>query len=310
MSYPLGNKNTTIRRKLPHRYNVMAWFRVVDVWFEKTSNNKVGARVRFQKLDLKEPSWWAGKGSEDPLPLGQRMLIKSQSEICGICGKSSMLVYESGWMCLQAGCERFWTLKSGNAPSNLAYNAVFLDSREPSDDQIQPKFSLVPNLLADLSEYPDASTHRVAWRGVVCPKCDKCISRTRWNSWVCSDPSDNNNNSSQHPGTCQWEMPMPMPVFSLRSVLADHEIGVTKRGIRTDKDALIQPKCYFTKPYQIVTYDLGDIGKIVHFSANRSTLKRPNGPNELFKRLQEVDLGLRRYRVRGQSGKGICCQEN
>ena len=56
-----------------------------------------------------------------------------------------------------------------------------------------------------------------------------------------------------------------------------------------------------------MTYDIGDIGKIVHFSANRSTLKKPNGPNELFKRLQEVDLGLRRYPVRGQSGKGICC---
>jgi hypothetical protein len=285
----------------------MAWFCVVDVWFEKTGNNKVGARVRFQKLDLEKPSWWAGKGSEDPLPLSQKMLIESQSETCRTCGESSMLTYESGWMCLRAGCERFWTLKSGNAPSDLAYNAVFLNSREPSDDQIQPQFSLVPDPLADLSEYPDAWTHRVAWRGVVCPKCDKCISRNSWNSWVCNDPLRGN---SQHPGTCQWEIPMPMPVFSLRSVLADLEIGVTKRGIRTDKDALIQPNNYFTKPYQIVTYDIGDIGRIVQFSANRSTLKRPNGPNELFIRLQEVDLGLRRYPVRRQFGKGICYRKN
>lgn len=279
----------------------MAWFRVVDVWFEKTSNNKIGARVRFQKLDLNQPSWWAVEGSEDPLPLSQRMLIKSQSETCRLCGKSSMLTYESGWMCLQAGCERFWTLRSGNVPTNLAYNALFLNSRQPSDDQIQPKFSLVPDLLADLSEYPDASTHRVAWRGVVCPKCNKCISRTSWNSWACNDTSNTSNHS---PRACQWEMFMPMPIFSIRSVLADHEVGVTKRGIRIEKDALIQPKCYFTKPYQIVTYAIGDIGRVVHFSANRSTLKRPNGPNELFKRLQEVDLGLRRYPLRRKFGKG------
>lgn len=285
----------------------MAWFRVVDVWFEKTSNKKIGARVRFQKLDLEQPSWWARERPENPLSLSQRRLIKAQRELCRVCGKSSVLTYESGWMCLQAGCKRFWTLESGDAPSDLAYSAVFLNSREPNDDQIQPQFSLVPDLLTDLSEYPDAWTHRVAWRGIVCPRCDKCISRKSWSSWVCNDSSDDDN---QHPGVCQWKISMPMPAFSLRSVLADYEIGVTKRGFRTAKDAIIQPKSCFTKPYQIVTYDIGDIGKIVHFSANRSTLKKPNGPNELFKRLQEVDLGLRRYPVRGQSGKGVCCQKN
>lgn len=87
---------------------------------------------------------------------------------------------------------------------------------------------------------------------------------------------------------------MDMPAISLRSVLPDLEIGVIKRAFRTDA-RFIQPESYFSKPYQRLTYAIEDIGEIVHFSANKSTLGKPNGPNDLFERLQKVDLGLRRY---------------
>ncbi|KAL3708879.1 hypothetical protein TMatcc_002667 [Talaromyces marneffei ATCC 18224] len=288
----IGDKNDAIWRKLPHKYNVMGWFRVVNVWFEKTDNGKFGARVRFQKLGLENPSWWAKKGSEDPLSLSQRMLIGAQSEICRTCGKSSMLTYEQGWMCLQRNCEACWKLKNGTSPTNLIYDTTFLSSREPPDDNIQPHFSLIPDLLTDMAN-PDAPTRRDAWRGVVCPVCKKCISRKHWNGWICSDPLDNN---TGHQATCQWQMTMDMSAISIQSVL---EIGATKRRSRTDREALIQPSIQTTSSYKIVTYAIDDVGRIVHFSARDSTLQKPNGPNELFERLQEVDLGMCRFPIVG-----------
>lgn len=50
-----GDRNVLLGRKLPHRYNVLAYFRVADVWFEKIGT-KSGAKVRFEKLDLANKS--------------------------------------------------------------------------------------------------------------------------------------------------------------------------------------------------------------------------------------------------------------
>ncbi|KAH8702437.1 2OG-Fe(II) oxygenase superfamily-domain-containing protein [Talaromyces proteolyticus] len=286
----IGNKNESIRRKLPHRYNVMAWFRVIDVWFE-SFNGKIGARVCFQKLDLEEPSWWALKGTEDPLPLRERNCPSPHSEPCGTCYLFSKQIYDQSWMCLQPECSAFWKLKNGESPQLLRYDASFLSSREPFDEQIQPETSLVPDILSSLSQCPDASTQKIAWRGVICPECHKCVSRGYWNGWVCADSFSIN---LQDPNQCQWKLIMKIPPISLRCVISDFEIGVCKRAIRLE-DQLIRPITYFTRPYQRFTYTIGKIGTIVHFSANRATLGRPNGPNELYERLQKVDLGLRRY---------------
>lgn len=282
----------------------MGWFRVVDVWFEKTDNGKFGARIRFQKLDLEMPSWWARKGSEDPLPLSQRMLIESQSETCHTCGESSKLTYEQGWMCLQRKCEASGKLKNGTRPTNLTYDTTFLSSREPPDDNIQPHFSLIPDLLNDMVD-PDAHTRRDAWRGVVCPQCKKCISRKHWNGWICSDPLDAMDGNTGHQATCQWQMIMEMPAISIQSVL---ENGATKRASRIDMDALIQPSIHTTNAYKVATYEIDDVGKIFHLSAKKSTLARPNGPDELFEHLQEVDLGLCRFPLNVKGGKSICWQ--
>ncbi|KAJ5145748.1 Oxoglutarate/iron-dependent dioxygenase [Penicillium bovifimosum] len=67
----IGSKHKILNRDLPHRYNVMAWFRVTNVWFERIGMNH-GAKVRFEKLDLAEKSWWAAKGSAPPMLLELR----------------------------------------------------------------------------------------------------------------------------------------------------------------------------------------------------------------------------------------------
>lgn len=274
----------------------MGWFRVVDVWFEKTDNDKFGARVRFQKLNLQEPSWWARKGTEDPQSLSERKLIEPQRETCRKCGKSSMLMYEQGWMCLQVNCEASWKLKNGGKPTNLTYAATFLSSRELPNDKIKPPLSLIPDRLTAMAN-PDVRTSRDAWRGVVCPRCNRCVSRTRWNSWICSDSLDSN---TGHQATCQWEEKMEMTAIPIQSVLESTD---TKKSRRNEGELMQPNNIRSTDSYEIVTYVIDGVGKIFHFSAKDSTLQRPNGPNELFRRLQEADLGLRRYRLRVKSGK-------
>lgn len=287
-----------MKRKLPYRYNVLAWFRVVDIWFEKI-NGKVGAQVRFQKLNLEEPSWWAIRGSPDPPPISEREFAPPQRNMCSECSIVSNRVYEEGWMCLNPKCSAFWRLETtGEAPEELHYHTAFVNSREPVDDQIQPESNLVPDLLSSLSQNPDASTQRIAWRGVVCPECHKCVSRRYWNGWVCSDPSDVKNGR-----VCPWKMLLEMPLISLRSVISDFEIGVTKRAVRIDEDQPIQPQVQFTREYQKFTYEIDQVGTLVHYSANRPVLFQPNGPNELFERLQKIDLGLRRYPLKQAMGK-------
>jgi hypothetical protein len=201
-------------------------------------------------------------------------------------------------MCLERRCSAFWRLETGEPPEELHYHADFLNSREPVDDQIQPESNLVPELLASLLPYPDASTQRIAWRGVVCPDCHKCVSRRYWSGWVCSDPSDVKNRRG-----CQWRMFLKMPLISLRSVISDFEIGSTKRAIRIDEDQLIQPQVKFTREYQKFIYEIAEVGTVVHYSANRPVLGQPNGPTELFEHLQHADLGLRRYPLKQSMGK-------
>ena len=125
-----GDRNVLLGRKLPHRYNVLAYFRVADVWFEKIGT-KSGAKVRFEKLDLANKSWWATKNSPPPLPLEQRNFdIKPTTMQCPACLELSTQIYSEGWMCLQPSCENFWIIDTSNSPpASLTFHPVFLSSR-------------------------------------------------------------------------------------------------------------------------------------------------------------------------------------
>ncbi|KAA8647704.1 uncharacterized protein ATNIH1004_006401 [Aspergillus tanneri] len=96
----IGDRNTILGRKLPHRYNVMAYFRITDIWYEKVGD-KAGAKLRFEKLDL-------------------------SSQSC------------------------------------------FINYRTPPDPEMQPHYSLVPDLLSTLEKgNQDISFSRIAWKGIV-----------------------------------------------------------------------------------------------------------------------------------------------
>ena len=289
-------------RKLPHRYNIFAYFRVSTVWYEKI-DGKTCARVRYEKVDLAEKSWWAAKDSPDPLPLYQRDFhTRPESPACLWCSQPSPRIYNEGWMCLQPDCRQFWKINESAPPMNLTYHPTFLNFREPPDESLLPHFNLVPDLLSTLPEATsDYQFTRIAWKGLVCPLCRKCISRKFWDGWRCTDPMSKSNSAV----SCPFEKRLNLRPVSLRSVSHDIEIGAIKRAALSSTGSL-QPVVELSGAYVKQTYHIQGVGSVTHFLANRATLNRPNGPNDLFEQLQVTDFGLRRYPLHSA---GMCHQK-
>ncbi|KAJ5317659.1 hypothetical protein PENANT_c004G03288 [Penicillium antarcticum] len=292
----IGSKNKILNRDLPHRYNVMDWFRVTNVWFEKIGQ-KHGAKVRFEKLSLCEKSWWALKDSLAPATFEERDFeTRPASFECQICSEKSFLLYNEGWMCLNPGCVDFWKIDDALPPAELTFTPDFLLFRHRPDPTVQPHYSLVPDLLSTLDENAaDVSTSRIAWKGIVCPECSKCIRRTFWRGWKCDDDLTNAQECGKK---CPFEKFMSMNPVSLRVVLDHFELAPIKRAILFDRKFSlpdIDDSSMF--PYRRLTYKIEGVGSITHYVSNRAINSRKNGPDDLFVNLQRDDLGLKRFRL-------------
>ncbi|RAH46778.1 uncharacterized protein BO95DRAFT_101909 [Aspergillus brunneoviolaceus CBS 621.78] len=291
----IGDRNKQLSRNPPHRYNVMAYFRITDVWHERIGTKK-GAKVRFEKLDLAATSWWAAPGTT-PLPVEQRdFTLGPATKRCSSCDRDSKQVYNEGWMCLTPSCARFWKVNGATAPpGHLSFNAAFLRARLAPDPQIQPHFDLVPDLLATLAEdQGDLVFKRIAWKGIVCPLCSRCIARRFWRGWKCAD--ELLHNPSQQSQRCSFERYLKVSPLSVRSVIDEFEIHPAKRALYFDpKLQLPSVDDSSLYPYRKLVYTLPGVGSVTHLVANRAINTRANGPDDLFRRLQSVDLGLQRY---------------
>ncbi|KAJ5833593.1 hypothetical protein N7474_001904 [Penicillium riverlandense] len=289
----IGSRNKELKRKLPHRYNVMAYFKVTDVWYERVGE-KTGVKVRFEKLDLSEKSWWAARGSPNPKPLGERDFdTKPESVQCPSCHLKSPRIYNEGWMCLKPTCTDFWCINQ-NRPDALTFHPDFLNTRSRSERTMQPHHSLVPNLLGTISEDdPEVSSMRIAWKAIVCPLCSKCIPRMFWRGWKCTDDTIA---SPQH--HCSFQKLFTMPPVSIRSVVDDFDLGPIQRALYFNpKRAIPEIDDESLFPYRKLTYRIRGVGSITHFVANRAINSQYGGPNDMFTALQCGDLGLRRYRL-------------
>ncbi|PWY80494.1 hypothetical protein BO70DRAFT_406448 [Aspergillus heteromorphus CBS 117.55] len=294
----IGDRNALLRRKLPHRYNVMAYFRVTHIWYERMGK-KAGAKVRFEKVDLSDKSWWTVKDAPPPRPIHERRFdVQAKSLQCSACHQWSVQVYKQGWMCLHPSCKKFWSIHNSPPPLDLTFHADFLRARLPPDPEVQPHYSLVPDLLSTLTEdNGDAISKRIAWKGIVCPWCSKCISRRFWQGWRCSEK---NNLPTLSPGNeshrCRFEKMMRMQPVSLRSVIEDLELSPIKRALNfSPKFMTPEIDDRSLHPYRKLVYIIPGVGSITHLVSCKSINTRIGGPDDLFKQLQLADLGLQRY---------------
>lgn len=271
----------------------MGFFRITDIWFEKVGKF-AGAKLRFEKLDLATKSWWAAKETADPVPLEVRESAASgKYPVCEACSETSPQVYARGWMCLHPACGEFWKLNGSIPPSTLAYAPEFLKKRSRQIKSVRPPHSLVPDLLSTFrKEDVDIASARVAWKGIVCALCKRCISRKYWRGWVCETSG------------CDFRYEQHVHHVSLRSVLPEPEMGAYGHPLPFfSKEGTLTPKIEYMTNYRKDTFELPGVGVVTHFAANTTVNSRPGGPNNLFNQLQLEDLGLRRYPITPSPGK-------
>ncbi|KAJ5786325.1 uncharacterized protein N7503_011537 [Penicillium pulvis] len=289
----IGNKNAQIGVGLPHRYNVLAYFRVTDIWYEGIDGH-AGLKVRFEKVSLVEKSWWVASNTPDPLPYDQRPLIRSEVGRCIYCNTESPRVFQQGWMCLQKDCAHFWKIGIFDPPANLNYHSSWLNNRcNPQTTAIAPHEPLIPSTLASMtaSNGIDA-TSRDTWRGIVCPRCKKCVQRVLWHGWKCTIDPPVEGPSER----CTFEQTMQLRPVSIREVAGPRGRLPIEMGDRKGKNAIGQGIDLLSHlPYHKHTYEIPGIGSVTHFLANAGINERPGGPNDLFNILQKQPLGLKRF---------------
>ena len=239
---------------------------------------------RFQKFDLKKKSWWAPIGSQDPPPSPDYTPKVIQAG-CIICREEHQRIYTIGWMCLNKNCSAFWTVDGGQPPADLEYESVFIQQRIEGPCGLKPPYPLKTPLITAEGEGTGALPRiRVCWRGMVCPQCGCCNSRTEWNHWTCRTPG------------CGFTHAVAHEVVTAQLVRDIHQVNYTGHAIPMDKVHVdyITQQVRFTKHYRIHTYTLPNIGTITHFMANDHINKRKDGPDDMFVALQKVDIGMKR----------------
>lgn len=289
-----GSNNTLLRIEIPHRYCVMDWFLITDVWMEKMGKY-AGYRVRLEKLDLSTQGWWTEQGS---LPL-RHSNQPPPSRKCGQCGTSSLQIYvRPGWTCLEKSCPKFWKFRD-TEPKDFEFHPDFLDYRHPRSPDI-PNPGPLAEIVDRNIELSEGIADREEWRGIVCPECRKCIQRVTWDSWDCA------NDFSRGPQeTCCYKVLRKMREIPLESVL-DGAKPYISRQMENKIEPVVDDSL---KPYEVRTYQLPGVGSITHFVSNASINGRENGPDDMFSQLQKLNVGLRRYPLGSAQGEDMIVDE-
>ncbi|PGH20387.1 hypothetical protein AJ80_03655 [Polytolypa hystricis UAMH7299] len=292
----LGSNNTVCPTEVPHRYNILDYFRITDVWFEIFKGKKVG-RLRLEKLYLENKSWWAPLDNQHPGPLKDRDDIhEALYSTCGTCQKSSPTVYATGWMCLEESCDGFWKINGALQREKLPYADDFVKKRSLPTNPVQPPHSLVPDFMSTLSDNDkDLTGSSALLHGIVCPQCHGCIPRTRWHGWVCETPN------------CSFKyLHKPQPV-SLRSIISGVELGSAGHRVpwipKSGESGWVKRVIEYLENYRKDTYEIEGIGVVTHFSPKASVNNREGGPNDMFREIQEHDIGLKRHKLSQSVGK-------
>lgn len=286
-----GNKNTQSPAKMPYRYNVLGFFKVTDIIYvrgKKANQNVV--QYRFEKLNPDEESWWEPADAEPTLQPGEpRAPLQKR---CGKCGVTQEQVYQK-WACLSTTCAAYWKLPDSSdlQPSDIAYfNPRWLKKQTRWSNEEDP-FDLVP-LRADSKQALDITHPHDATRGICCPKCGMCNSRYQYKGWKC----DNITCDFVHIPTLR-----PAPIQATRNLARPVGMG---RPISYDiAEPHIKRHHEYRFNHQINIFQIPGFDEdfIFHMVANQRVLEESGGPDDMWKAIQEVDIGLeRRHLVTGK----------
>jgi len=290
-THSIGKQSLDFPVKLPHEFCVLDYFQITNIWSAQ-SNGKKCFMYRLEKIYRDTKSWWAAKDSPDcPYPpiIPQPAVRKT----CQHCNEESPKVYEVGWLCLNAGCTRFWILGSKKASEDLAYNKDFLAERTEWPTYIEPPMSIKPELpQSTLEDEPTFAFSRFGWKGIVCPECGRCNARRRWEEWRCESKD------------CDFVYKVKQPILTHRAVMDGHAVAFTGHAPPKDiiEPPVIKATTEFLGGWRINTYNMLPGNKVVHFQANERVNSVPGGAHELFRAVQKDGVGLQRFPMNVKMG--------
>ncbi|KAM0712083.1 hypothetical protein Q7P37_011177 [Cladosporium fusiforme] len=286
-----GSQNQGSVTKMPHRYCVLGWFKPTHVWGEMTKGKKGPVktiRYRFERLDRSNASWYSASSS----PAGDNDTPASPSlemRECQACGKACPQVYLLGWMCTNPECSEMWKLPNGqHAPyDELDYHPAFLLHRTYWERE-DPPFSLNPGIPQIGQHFGDNLTY-INTRGVVCPDCGRCNTRYLFTGWRCDTQG------------CNWKL-MPEHQVVMPANLHHTPWDITSAGpslIKATAKPAINTKVKYYHNYKVVRYTIEGVdGAVIVAKANSKVVSEPGGPDDMFREMQGVDVGLERRMLR------------
>ncbi|KAK6402854.1 hypothetical protein LTR95_019019, partial [Oleoguttula sp. CCFEE 5521] len=288
-----GNKNTSSVTEMPHRYNVLGYFKITHTWMEKTAGNRGQVmetiKYRFEKLDRSIPAWNAPAELRLDLPTSSDCPMISEK--CASCHKVWPQVYLLDWTCLTEDCSEHWERLNGKGQmplGDLDHHPGFIlhETRWPVEIPPLKLTSPVPetgNVHGDHLTYLNT-------RGVTCPKCGRCCNRYLYDEWKCDTPK------------CGWRHE---PIRSLIDPGVNFggnlwNLVGDNGGIASNTAAsCVGIKVSYWCGYKVICYTLDTGMRITTLRSNKEINALPGGADDMFRTFQQIKMGLERRKSRG-----------
>lgn len=299
--HPVPNKTT--RRP----YSVLDFFHITDLWKESimTGNNLIKVwRVRFEKINLDTPSWWA-PNSTTGISEGN---VQPPTRQCDVCGKVWKEIFTAGWVCLNHNCTNHFTAPGDTAVAvnDLVYTREFLDQRTPVRCEIPEEWTKLRDHETNATTVNEShGTEKAAHLGVFCSSCGCCSRRIYWNKLICeSCGKDAPANMKALPESI---LAGELAVFNEKMLTKNTKVNAGMSQLHRDPLACTLnwtfPIASHTfsagnyagiRQYFLPRPDGGIAGSFTLIPSNEMVNRAANGPDDLFRQLESKDIKLKR----------------
>ena len=172
-----------------------------------------------------------------------------------------------------------------------SYNEAFIKERT-AFKRFEAPFMTTPKPLDPAVALP---VSKQCWKGMVCPKCGRCIQRVHWNDWRCRN------------NKCDYMHTVPHKVTPSSALLGDLTAPFSGHALSDDQRLDDQIKCGTRKHglWRIHVYGFAEDVVAFHFHANEAINAKVGGPDSILNALQAQDISLERRPLRRAVGKPI-----
>ena len=243
-------------------------------------------------IDLKTPSWWGVMGSKVPTRAPD-YTTKALMKVCIACGVKSKQRYAPGWICLNEECKNFSTLDGKAISKPPAYSPAFIAERNKWPRKIKAPLPLKPAPPTTLLDHPEMETSLAAWKGMVCPACGRCNSRTEWDQWKCETEG------------CDYEIPIHHTAVHPSALASAHGFEAEGHAISFDKwdEPVVRTEVDYLGYWRKATYELSHGNYITHYMTNLVINRQPGGADDILEALQGEKLGMKRHALKSCPSK-------